>query len=124
MTATQTAMQAARAAASAASDKLATDIVALDVSDVLALTDVFVICSVGNPRQVGAVVDAAQERLLEQGVKVLHREGSPESGWVLLDYPEIVMHVQTEEVRKQYRLERLWHDCPRLELELDVAGAS
>lgn len=104
------------AAAVAANDKLATDIVALDVSDQLAITDVFVLASGDNERQVKSIVDAIEERLHEMGVKPLRREGHREGRWVLLDFSEIVVHVQHVDERQYYNLERLWRDCPVLEL--------
>ncbi|ANS77440.1 Iojap protein [Serinicoccus hydrothermalis] len=112
MRATQRAIELARAAAAAAQDKLAQDVVGLDVSGQLALTDVFVIASAPNERQVGAVVDAVEERLLQLGAKPLRREGQHEGRWVLLDFSDIVVHVMHAEDREFYALERLWKDCP------------
>ena len=112
MTATDTARDLALVAARAASDKLATDIVLIDVSDRLALTDVFVIATGNNERQVEAIVDEVEEQLRAAGVKPLHREGRRDGRWVLLDYAEIVVHVQHSEERVFYALERLWKDCP------------
>ena len=102
----------ALAAAQAASDKLATDIVVLDVSEQLVITDAFVIASAPNERQVSAIVDAIEERLLGLGAKPVRREGEREGRWVLLDFVEIVVHVQHAEERSFYALERLWKDCP------------
>ena len=102
------------AAAEAASDKLATDILILDVSDQLAITDCFVLCSAANERQVKAVVDAVEEKLHTIGAKPLRREGQQESRWVLLDYGDIVVHVQLAEERIHYAIERLWKDCPSI----------
>ena len=102
----------ALAAAQAASDKLATDIVVLDVSEQLVITDAFVIASAPNERQVSAIVDAVEERLLGMGAKPVRREGEREGRWVLLDYIDIVVHVQHAEERSFYSLERLWKDCP------------
>lgn len=118
MTATDEAVETTRAAALAAADKQAEDIVAFDVSDQLGITDTFLICSAGNERQVGAVVDAIEERLLQLGRKPLRREGVRENRWVLLDYVDVVVHVQHDEERVLYNLERLWKDCPSLELGL------
>ncbi|BEP15134.1 ribosome silencing factor [Acidothermaceae bacterium B102] len=117
MTATPRAVELATAAASAASDKLATDIVILDVSEPLVITDVFVLASASNDRQVRAVVDAVEERLRELGAKPLRREGHQEGRWVLLDFGDIVVHVQHAEEREFYRLERLWKDCPVIEFD-------
>lgn len=116
MSATQRSVDLAKAAVEAAEDKLATQVVALDVSDQLALTDIFVVASASNDRQVGAVVDNVEERLRGIGAKVLRREGQREGRWVLLDFGDIVVHVQHEEERSYYQLERLWKDCPALDL--------
>ncbi|SHN25994.1 ribosome silencing factor [Cryptosporangium aurantiacum] len=104
----------ALAAAQAASDKLATDIVVLDVSEQLVITDAFVIASAPNERQVSAIVDAVEERLLGLGAKPVRREGEREGRWVLLDFVDIVVHVQHAEERSFYALERLWKDCPTI----------
>lgn len=116
MTATTDAVALAVAAAEAASDKLAEDIVALDVSDQLVITDVFVLCSAANDRQVRAVVDAIEERLHAMGAKPLRREGEAEGRWVLLDFGDVVVHVQLAEERIHYAIERLWKDCPAIPL--------
>ncbi|MFG1921567.1 ribosome silencing factor [Cryptosporangium sp. NPDC048952] len=102
----------ALAAAQAASDKLATDIVVLDVSEQLVITDAFVIASAPNERQVSAIVDSVEEKLLGLGAKPVRREGEREGRWVLLDFVDIVVHVQHAEERSFYALERLWKDCP------------
>jgi ribosome-associated protein len=112
MTATDTARDFALIAANAASDKLATDIILIDVSDRLAITDVFVIATGNNERQVEAIVDEVEEKLRLAGTKPLRREGRRDGRWVLLDYAEIVVHVQHAEERVFYALERLWKDCP------------
>ncbi|KNX37491.1 ribosome silencing factor [Luteipulveratus halotolerans] len=117
MAATARAIDLARAAAAAAQDKLATDVMAIDVSDQLALTDVFVIASAESERQVSAVVDAVEERLHELQAKPIRREGQREGRWVLLDFGDIVVHVQHEEDREFYALERLWRDCPPIDLD-------
>lgn len=121
MTATDRSVELINAAAQAAADKLAHDVVAYDVSDVLTLTDAFLLASAPNDRQVKAVVDAVEERLLkEHGVKPARREGEREGRWVLLDYVDIVVHVQHSEERVYYALERLWKDCPELDLPEDA----
>jgi ribosome-associated protein len=117
VTATPRAVELATAAALAASDKLATDIVILDVSEPLVITDVFVLASASNDRQVRAVVDAVEERLRDLAAKPLRREGHQEGRWVLLDFGDIVVHVQHAEEREFYRLERLWKDCPVIEFD-------
>lgn len=116
MTATDEAVRLAITAAEAAADKLATDIVVLDVSGQLVITDVFVLCSAANERQVKSIVDAVEERLHAVGAKPLRREGEQESRWVLLDYGDIVVHVQLAEERIHYAIERLWKDCPSIPL--------
>ncbi len=125
MTATETARELARVAASAAADKLATDIVLIDVSDRLAITDVFVIATGSSERQVEAIVDEVELRMREAGVKPLRREGRRDDRWVLLDYAEIVVHIQHFEERAFYALERLWRDCPTIEFTPEgVPGAA
>ena len=116
MAATQHAIDLAKAAAEAAEDKLATKIVALDVSEQLALTDIFVLASAPNDRQVNAIVDGVEDKLRELGVKPIRREGERDGRWVLLDFSDIVVHVQHEEEREYYQLERLWKDCPAIDL--------
>ena len=115
MTAQPNAVELALAAAQAAADKQARDIVVLDVSEQLVITDVFVICSAPNERLVGAIVNEVQGRLLDHGAKPVRREGEREGRWVLLDFVEIVVHVLHTEERTFYSLERLWKDCPRIE---------
>jgi ribosome-associated protein len=104
------------AAAEAASDKLADDIIAFDVSEHLAITDAFILCSAPNDRQVKAIVDGIEERLRDLDARPLRREGEREGRWVLLDYSEIVVHVQHAEDRQYYSLEKLWKDCPLIPL--------
>jgi ribosome-associated protein len=108
------------AAAEAAADKLAEDILAFDVSDQLFITDIFLLCSGSNDRQVKSIVDEIEHRLKELGERPIRREGQREGRWVLLDYAEIVVHVQHAEDRMYYALERLWKDCPSVELPESV----
>ena len=112
MTATDEATSLALTAAQAAADKLATDIVVIDVSDRLAITDIFVVATGNNERQVEAIVDEVEEKLRLAGSKPIRREGRRDGRWVLLDYGDIVVHVQHAEERIFYALERLWKDCP------------
>ena len=112
MTASAEARETALIAAQAAADKLATDVSIVDVSDRLAITDAFVLTSAPNERQVQSIVDAVEERLREHGVKPVRREGVAEGRWVLLDFVDVVVHVQHAEERAYYALERLWKDCP------------
>lgn len=109
------------AAAQGAADKLGTSIVAFDVSQHLAITDVFLIVSAKNERQVGAIVDGVEEALLKIGRKPARREGERDNRWVLLDYSDIIVHVQHVEERSHYALERLWKDAPQLSLNIDQA---
>ena len=120
MSATPYAIELAHAAAHAASQKKASDIIAIDVSQRLALTDVFLVISAGNERQVMAVVDAVEEALHKAGAKRRMREGYSQAHWVLLDYNDIVVHVQREEDREFYAMDRLWKDCPQIELPASV----
>ncbi|WP_295698317.1 ribosome silencing factor [Lapillicoccus sp.] len=116
MTASSRALTLAKVAALAAEDKIADDVIAIDVSDQLALTDIFVIASASNERQVGAIVDEVEDRLRDQGVKPIRREGQREGRWVLIDFGDIVVHVQHADEREFYQLERLWKDCPAVDL--------
>ena len=124
MTASDRAVELALAAAAAASDKLATDILLLDVSEQLVITDVFVLASGANDRQVQAIVDAIEEALRAEGVKPVRREGEAERRWVLLDFIDVVVHVQHQEERIFYALERLWKDCPRIPFEDGIGERS
>jgi len=101
-------------AAQAAADKLATDVTVLDVADRLAITDTFVLTSAPTERQVSSIVDEIELRMREAGVKPVRREGEREGRWVLLDFGDVVVHVQHAEEREYYALERLWKDCPQL----------
>ncbi len=122
MAATDHALTLIRTAAQAASDKLASDIVAFDVSEQLVITDAFLVCSAPNDRQVKAIVDEIEDRLLRIGAKPVRREGERDGRWVLLDYADIVVHVQHEEERAFYALERLWRDCPVIGLPESVTS--
>jgi ribosome-associated protein len=114
--ATDRSLELARAAAHAAAEKLATTIVGIDVSEQLAITDVFVIASAETERQVGAIVDEVEDSLRELGAKPVRREGQRDGRWVLIDFGDIVVHVQHDEEREFYELERLWKDCPEVDL--------
>jgi len=104
-------------AALAADEKLGRDIAVLDVSDVMAISDVFVVASADNERQVGAIVEEVEDRLTEAGVEPLRREGNRENRWVLLDYGVLVVHIQRDTEREFYGLDRLYRDCPLIEVE-------
>jgi ribosome-associated protein len=122
MTATEHAVELVHAAARAAADKLATDLLAFDVSEQLAITDAFLLASGANDRQVKAIVDEVEDKLREIGAKPIRREGERDGRWVLIDYGEIVVHVQHSEERQFYALERLWRDCPTIALPAEVHG--
>jgi ribosome-associated protein len=122
MTATDHALELVHTAARAASEKLATNIVAFDVSEQLVITDAFLLCSAGNERQVKSIVDEVEDKLRGVGAKPVRREGERDGRWVLIDYAEIVVHVQHEEERQFYALERLWRDCPVIPLPADVTS--
>ena len=119
MTASAEAVAMATVAAQAASAKLAEDIVVIDVSGQLVITDLFVIASAGNERQVGAIVDEVEEKMRLAGYKPARREGTREGRWVLLDYVDIVVHIQHTDERNFYALERLWRDCPTIHVDLE-----
>jgi ribosome-associated protein len=113
---TERALELAMAAAQAAADKKAQDIVVIDVAEQLAITDAFVIASASNERQVVAIVDAVEEALvnLPEKAKPVRREGERQGRWVLLDYVDIVVHIQHAEEREFYALDKLWKDCPTI----------
>lgn len=121
MAATERAVELTIAAARAAAEKKAEEIIAIDVSERLALTDVFLVLSGSNDRQVRAIVDAVEEAMARAGAKRRMREGFEEAHWVLLDYDEIMIHVQQAEDREYYALERLWKDCPVITLPAGLA---
>ena len=122
MTATDHAIELVHTAARAASDKLAEDILAFDVSEQLVITDAFLLCSAGNERQVRSIVDEVEDKLRGVGAKPVRREGERDGRWVLIDYAEIVVHVQHAEEREFYALERLWRDCPVISMPADVTS--
>jgi ribosome-associated protein len=124
VTPTDHALELATVAARAASGKLASDVVAIDVSEHLVITDVFVLASAPNDRQVKAIVDAVEEEMLKAGARPIRREGERDGRWVLLDFGEVVVHVQHAEEREYYSLERLWRDCPAVELPADVTASN
>ena len=122
MTASVEARETALLAAQAASDKLATDVSIVDVSDRLAITDAFVLASAPSERQVQAIVDEVEDRLRRHGLKPVRREGVAEARWVLLDFVDVVVHVQHAEERAYYALERLWKDCPTIPFQDGAVG--
>jgi ribosome-associated protein len=123
VTASPDALALVAVAAQAASDKLAGDIVAFDVSEKLVITDAFLVCSAANDRQVVAIVDEIEEQArLQLGVKPVRREGDRDARWVLLDFVDVVVHVQHVEERVYYALERIWRDCPAIALPDGMAA--
>jgi ribosome-associated protein len=118
VTAAAEAIGMAGVAARAAASKLADDVVVIDVSDQLVITDCFVIASASNERQVNAIVDGVEEKMREAGYKPARREGTREGRWTLLDYVDIVVHIQHQDERDFYALDRLWRDCPVLAVDL------
>ncbi|MHB1171717.1 MAG: ribosome silencing factor [Lacisediminihabitans sp.] len=124
MTATAHARDLLQLAAIAADSKQAEDLVALDVSGPLPLTDVFLLATGRNERNVIAIASEIEDKLIGSGNKPLRREGRAEGRWVLLDFGDLVVHVFHEEDRMYYSLERLWKDCPVIPIELPVREAS
>lgn len=120
MTAFDESVKMARIAGQAAADKLASNVIALDVSEQLVITDVFLVCSGDSERQVGAIVNGIEQEMYKAGYKPKRREGEGDSRWILIDYTDIVVHVQHAEDRAFYALERLWRDAPTIDLDLDL----
>ena len=114
----------AAVAARAAASKLADDVVVIDVSGQLVITDCFVIASASNERQVNAIVDEVEEKMRRAGYKPARREGSREGRWTLLNYVDIVVHIQHQDERNFYALDRLWGDCPMVAVDLSADTAS
>lgn len=124
MTASQEAIDLTITAARAAADIKATSIVAIDVAERLAITDVFVVVSGSTERQVRSIVDSVEEAMHKAGQKRIRREGlEGEAHWVLIDFGLIMVHVQQDEDREFYALEKLWADCPVIELPEDIQPA-
>ena len=124
MTASIRALDLVKIAAAAADSKQGEDLVALDVSGPLPLTDVFLLVTGRNERNVVAIAGEIEDKMIEAGAKPLRREGRQEGRWILLDFGDIVVHVFHEEDRMYYSLERLWKDCPAIPIELPVANSA
>ena len=122
MTASQHALDILAIAAAAADAKQGEDLVALDVSGPLPLTDVFLLVSGRNERNVLAIAGEIEDKLIEAGTKPIRREGRSEGRWVLLDFGDLIVHVFHEEDRMFYSLERLWKDCPSIPISVGVAA--
>ncbi|MEY3354826.1 MAG: hypothetical protein RLZZ302_381 [Actinomycetota bacterium] len=122
MPASKSVIELTQVAARAIAEKLGTDMIALDLSDQLVLSEVFLIATGGNVRQVDSIADFVEEKLREIGEKPARREGTEE--WVLLDYSDLVVHIQSTTLRNYYMLDRLWNDCPRIELDVVREGVA
>ena len=104
----------ARALAQAAEDALASDILVLDIAAITTLADYFVVCTADNDRMLRAIVRGLDEQAEKAGVRVRRQEGAPESGWVLMDFGDVIAHVFGKREREYYQLDRLWADAPRI----------
>ncbi|MCK2037084.1 ribosome silencing factor [Microbacterium sp. SSW1-49] len=114
----ETAEEMLRIAADAAASKGGEDLVALNVSEPLPLVDIFLLVTGNSERNVAAIADEVEDKLLESGHKRVRREGRAESRWILLDFGDLIVHVFHQEERVYYDLERLWKDCPVVPIEL------
>lgn len=103
--------QLARAAADAASDKKASDVLLLDVREITTIADYFIICSGNNSRQIEAIADTVDEALKKQGAWLINREGVADTGWLLLDFGDIIVHIFGPTEREYYHIERLWNEA-------------
>lgn len=103
-------------AARAAAEKFGSELVALDLSDQTVLSEVFLIVTASNTKMLDTIADQIEEKLRLAGDKPLRREGTDE--WILLDYSDLVVHIQSSELRRYYMLDRLWNDCPKIELDV------
>lgn len=119
MTATEHARAMAVVSANAAREKLAAEVIALDVSEQLAITDIFVLATANNERQVKAISDEIERQLIGIGERPARREGEQEGRWILLDYIDVVIHIQHSDERHFYALDRLWKDCPTVPLPVE-----
>jgi ribosome-associated protein len=116
MPATNACVERTQIAARAAVDKFGTELVALDLSDQSVLSEVFLIITASNAKMIDAIADEVEEQLRLVGDKPIRRESSAE--WVLLDYSDLVVHIQSSELRRYYMLDRLWNDCPKIDLDI------
>jgi ribosome-associated protein len=115
MPASSACLERTQIAARAAIDKFGTELVALDLSDQTVLSEVFLIVTASNSKIIDTIADEVEERLRIVGDKPLRREAT--DGWILLDYSDLVVHIQSTELRRYYMLDRLWNDCPNIELD-------
>jgi ribosome-associated protein len=116
MPASNACVERTQIAARAAADKFGTELVALDLSEQSVLSEVFLIITATNTKMVDSIADEVEEKLRLAGDKPMRREGTAE--WILLDYSDLVVHIQSSELRRYYMLDRLWNDCPKIELEV------
>jgi ribosome-associated protein len=116
MSASQSCVERTQIAARAAAEKFGSELVALDLSDQTVLSEVFLIITATNAKMIDSIADQVEEKLRLAGDKPLRREGTDE--WVLLDYSDLVVHIQSSELRRYYMLDRLWNDCPKIELDI------
>jgi ribosome-associated protein len=116
MPASNACVERTQIAARAAADKFGTELVALDLSEQSVLSEVFLIVTATNTKMVDSIADDVEEKLRLAGDKPMRREGTAE--WILLDYSDLVVHIQSSELRRYYMLDRLWNDCPKIELEV------
>lgn len=107
-------------AAAAAIEKLGSDLLAIDLSEQMLLSEVFLLISGGNERQIDAIADEVERQLSLLGEKPTRRESS--ENWILLDYQDLMVHVQTQQARQYYSLDRLWNDCPSIKLDALTAA--
>ena len=116
MPASEACVERTQIAARAAVDKFGSELVALDLSDQSVLSEIFLIVTASNSKMIDTIADEVEEKLRLVGDKLLRREGT--DGWILLDYSDLVVHIQSSELRRYYMLDRLWNDCPKIELEI------
>lgn len=116
MPASKSVIALTQVAARAVAEKFGTEMIAIDLSDQMVLSEVFLIATGANVRQVDAIADEVEEQLRLIGEKPARREGTDE--WILLDYSDLVVHIQSSELRRYYMLDRLWNDCPTIELDV------
>ena len=116
MPASKSVTELTQVAARAIADKFGTEMIAIDLSDQMVLSEVFLIATGANIRQVDAIADEVEEKMRLIGEKPARREGTDE--WILLDYSDLVVHIQSAELRRYYMLDRLWNDCPTIELDV------
>jgi len=111
-------LELTKIAAAALAEKLGSEIVAIDLSEQLVLNQVFIIATGKNEPQLQALSDEVQKKLAQVGEKPVRKEGS--GAWILLDYSDLVVHIQSIELRNYYMLDRLWNDCPKIDLTLEL----